>query len=315
MYKTGAVVAVVVAVFIAMLSMLQEQEGHAAASIPLPGTLVPILGGWARDPRRVNAARKAIRGGRAVVIQGAFNTSLASAMRNELAAMQWGRDDRSTSAADLPAPSLFLNAPIAPEFREKSACLSIMARTEGRPFFFSHQQLLSEGATAQWPSDSATLRFSEALLSSELRDWVETTLFDGSELGDTGTAVRLMTPGDMYGPHTDATDHPAGLSMSAYFGSPTWQKEFGGRFVWCTNSLNGNFGGAEYVLPSFNTAILFRVAADTVHFVEPVAAGAPRDRFSWQAWWNQAGSDGTQQTSDRAHTSASGKQDRSILVI
>lgn len=214
MYKTGAVVAVVVAVFIAMLSMLQEQEGHGAASIPLPGTLVPILGGWARDPRRVNAARKAIRGGRAVVIQGAFNTSLASAMRNELAAMQWGRDDRSTSAADLPAPSLFLNAPIAPEFREKSACLSIMARTEGRPFFFSHQQLLSEGATAQWPSDSATLRFSEALLSSELRDWVETTLFDGSELGNTGTAVRLMTPGDMYGPHTDATDHPAAWAVN-----------------------------------------------------------------------------------------------------
>lgn len=43
------------------------------------------------------------------------------------------------------------------------------------------------------------------------------------------------------------------------------------------------------MVPSFNTLIVFNVAAATVHAVTPVSPYAPGKRWSVTGWWSHAG--------------------------
>jgi hypothetical protein len=186
--RLAAVVAVAAAVFITPSLPVHDDRSAAAGLALLPAALAPILGEWARDATRVQAVRAALQAGQAVVIHEAFNQTLAMAMRDELLALQWSKDERSTAAADMPDPGIFRNFPISPRFREKSACLSVMKHAGDAKFFFSHQQLAPDTRPEHMVS---TLEFTRALKGTELRDWAGSALLN-SRLGDAGTALRLM---------------------------------------------------------------------------------------------------------------------------
>lgn len=91
-------------------------------------------------------------------------------------------------------------------------------------------------------------------------------------------ATRYL-PGDFATPHADAKR--ARSVAFVWHLARDWEPAWGGRFLWCPT-------GAQ-VSPTFNTLLLFNVAAETVHAVSPVSPHARGKRLSVTGWWSHAG--------------------------
>ncbi|MCY1008118.1 2OG-Fe(II) oxygenase [Nannocystis pusilla] len=90
-------------------------------------------------------------------------------------------------------------------------------------------------------------------------------------------ATRYVA-GDFAAPHAD---HKLARTVAfVWHLARDWDASWGGQFVWCPS-------GAQ-VVPSFNTLIVFNVAAETVHAVTPVSPYARGKRLGVTGWWSHA---------------------------
>lgn len=90
-------------------------------------------------------------------------------------------------------------------------------------------------------------------------------------------ATRYVA-GDFAAPHAD---HKLARAVAfVWHLARDWDAASGGQFVWGPS-------GAQ-VVPSFNTLIVFNVAAETVHAVTPVSPYARGKRLSVTGWWSHS---------------------------
>jgi hypothetical protein len=84
--------------------------------------------------------------------------------------------------------------------------------------------------------------------------------------------------GDYSLPHND----DGGMRALTYiwYVSKGWRPDWGGHLAW------GPTG--SMVTPAFNSLVLFRVTAESLHFVTPVAPHAEGGRLSVSGWWHRS---------------------------
>jgi hypothetical protein len=87
--------------------------------------------------------------------------------------------------------------------------------------------------------------------------------------------ATLYLPADYLSPHNDVG---GGRSVSFIWQlSKDWLPQWGGHLFWCSPPTN--------IAPTFNTLILYRVAAESYHAVLPVTPHARGKRFTISGWW------------------------------
>jgi Rps23 Pro-64 3,4-dihydroxylase Tpa1-like proline 4-hydroxylase len=151
--------------------------------------------------------------------------------------------------------------------------------TGGLRDFKYHRKQIDMDALNSPPSLRALYRF---LNSRECLEWMSDV--SGRRCDAFGGGAAVYDIGDSLDEHNDQLtfkDEDGNIITRAvtfnYFLTRDWSKEWGGRFIWCKPRQ-------EFV-PTFNTLLLFRVGAETLHKVEPILAGARQRRYSITGWF------------------------------
>jgi hypothetical protein len=96
--------------------------------------------------------------------------------------------------------------------------------------------------------------------------------------GEAAFGASLYLPGDYLLPHSGQ----GGSRSVAYmwYLSRDWDVRWGGHLFWCPTGT--------HVKPTFNTLVLFRVSAQTMHLVCPVSPFAQSRGLAVNGWWTRS---------------------------
>jgi Rps23 Pro-64 3,4-dihydroxylase Tpa1-like proline 4-hydroxylase len=98
--------------------------------------------------------------------------------------------------------------------------------------------------------------------------------------GVVSIAAAWYRPGEYALPHDDtAANTPRSVAFVWYL-TKRWQREWGGSLFWCPTG--------QYIVPTFNTLVMFNVTPANLHFICPVAQGATERRLTLSGFWNRA---------------------------
>jgi hypothetical protein len=86
-------------------------------------------------------------------------------------------------------------------------------------------------------------------------------------------------PGEYALPHDDTGIKGRSVACVWYL-TKDWRQEWGGAFFWCPTG--------QYLLPRFNTLVLFNVRPSSVHLVCPVAPTATSRRIAINGFWSRS---------------------------
>ena len=86
-------------------------------------------------------------------------------------------------------------------------------------------------------------------------------------------------PGEYALPHDDSGTKGRSVAFVWYLATD-WRQEWGGAFFWCPTG--------QYLLPKFNTLMIFNVMPSNVHLVCPVAPIATSKRITINGFWTHS---------------------------
>jgi hypothetical protein len=283
-----------------------------------PEEMIATFGDWVQDPDTLRTIRAALQTGRPVLVPSAYQPQVFEALRAEFTAAEYIRSELASTKEKMQKLGT------KPFFHSSNVCHAVHAMNGGMlllqragKFFFSHQ------VPTSYDTFSETQRVSAMLASPEVNRWISWLLGMEEEesIGSATFGVRRFDQGDAYGAHNDDTDgRIGGLSLTSYVTAPdeAWAananaNSWGGNFVWCADTAN-----PEFIAPSANTLLLFRVEDTSWHHVQPLMPGAP-PRYVFQGWWRLTPEAATAFRSSyaSAHTQkdADAPRDHSLVVL
>lgn len=132
------------------------------------------------------------------------------------------------------------------------------------------------------PAQSRLGEMFRFLSGQECLAWM--TNVSGRVCDDFQGSAAIFRPGNQITEHSDhqVIVRPNGRKAVRavtfnYYLAKNWDARLGGRFVWKTPR--------EYIVPSFNTLVLFKVGSHSKHWVEPIAEGVTHTRLSVTGWF------------------------------
>lgn len=97
--------------------------------------------------------------------------------------------------------------------------------------------------------------------------------------GDTNVSASWYRPGEYALPHDDSsTGDPRSVAFIWYL-TKHWRREWGGSLFWCPTG--------QYICPSFNSLLMFRVIPSNMHLVCPVSPNATQKRLAINGFWHR----------------------------
>lgn len=96
--------------------------------------------------------------------------------------------------------------------------------------------------------------------------------------GKPHVAAAWYRPGEYALPHDDSAIKGRSVAYVWYL-TKDWRQEWGGAFFWCPTG--------QYLLPGFNTLMIFNVLPANVHLVCPVAPIATSQRITINGFWSR----------------------------
>jgi hypothetical protein len=141
-------------------------------------------------------------------------------------------------------------------------------------FHYHHHNIYPENA--HYPPD---LNWCREVFGSESTKALIGKLSGRDCTGPTMLSASLYLPGDHSLPHTDFTGREGSYRQVAFVWHLTknWQANWGGALYWCKTG--------KYVIPSFNSLLLFNVGTDSDHLVTTVSPYARSKRLAISGWW------------------------------
>jgi thioredoxin 1 len=141
-------------------------------------------------------------------------------------------------------------------------------------FHYHHHNLYHP---EEYPSDLAWC--SKIFGSASTRAWA-TRLSGRSCIGPVQFSASWYIAGDHSLPHNDIAEGGENLNRQLAFVwhlAKDWRSEWGGALFWCARG--------SYLPPVFNTLLLFKVGAESNHFVTHVSPYAQGKRLAINGWW------------------------------
>jgi len=148
-------------------------------------------------------------------------------------------------------------------------------------FFHYHHHNIYE--TNLFPPD---LEWCRGIFASEGTKSLIQELSQRDCTGETAFSASWYLPGDHSLPHNDFLGKQGEVRQVAFIWHLTrdWQTQWGGDLFWCAKN--------RYVVPSFNSLILFNVGPDSFHHVTQVSPYATSKRLAISGWWTGVSKDG-----------------------
>jgi 2OG-Fe(II) oxygenase superfamily len=98
--------------------------------------------------------------------------------------------------------------------------------------------------------------------------------------GDANVGAAWYRPGEYALPHDDSVADARRSVAYVWYLSKHWRQEWGGAFFWCPTG--------QYLMPKFNTLVIFNVKPSNLHLVCPVASTATSKRLTINGFWSCA---------------------------
>jgi len=248
---------------------------------------------WTEDCSEILRIRDALWEGRPVVISEALDRNFYIELREQFkAAKGWFK---------VGAPVQIRNAIFDTDADDLCGLLYSNSHAAGKPFEFSSNYIGDDGVDRELPNlaeldnvmnDPAITAFVEYLI--DIPRWSERLGLEREldHLLFEGAGPFNFRKDDYYSLHNDWNKNRA-VSFTLYITEDVSWTSKGGRFGWCgadgtgVNSENVfgslNSSTVQWIPPASNKMILFRIAMDSMHFVEKVMEEPTTPRFSVQA--------------------------------
>jgi hypothetical protein len=97
--------------------------------------------------------------------------------------------------------------------------------------------------------------------------------------GQATTAASWYRPGEYALPHNDIIGLEGRSVAYIWYLTKEWRQDWGGALYWCPSG--------QYILPTFNTLVIFNVTPSNMHMVCPVAPGATSKRLTVNGFWHR----------------------------
>lgn len=148
--------------------------------------------------------------------------------------------------------------------------------SEGGHDFFHYRNCSMTHLRGLTPALTRCARlFSNITTRNFIRDLTDTDC-----AGETGVAASWYRPNDYALPHDDSSlNDPRSVAYIWYL-TREWRPEWGGALFWCPTG--------QYILPQFNTLIMFKVTPTNIHWVCPVSPSATGRRLAINGFWNRS---------------------------
>lgn len=148
--------------------------------------------------------------------------------------------------------------------------------TEGGHDFFHYRNAIIPQLADQTP---ALTECNQIFQSTSTRRFL-TELSGEDCTGEAVVAAAWYRPGEYALPHDDsATAEPRAVAFIWYL-TKHWRSEWGGTLFWSPTG--------QFILPRFNTLVLFRVTPANIHCVCPVSPAADQKRLTINGFWHRA---------------------------
>jgi len=267
---------------------------------------------WTEDCSEILRMRDALWHGRPIVINEVFNRNFYNELREQFQeAKGWFKAG---------APVQIRNAIFNMDVDDLCGLLFSNSHEAGKVFEFSSYFMGDELADRELPNlarlrsifkEPGTTNFIEYLI--DIPRWAERLGLEGilDHLSFAGAGPYEFKKDDYYSLHNDWGRNRA-VSFTVYLTEDVPWTSRGGRFGWCGADGTGvnsediygslNRSTVQWIPPSPNKMILFRIASDSMHFVEKVMEEPRTPRYSIQAHFRfPKGFDGNDMSMDPWH--------------
>jgi len=248
---------------------------------------------WTEDCSEILRMRDALWQGRPIVISEVFDRNFYNELREQFkVASGWFK---------VGAPVQIRNGIFGIDGDELCGLLWSNSHAAGKKFEFSSNYIDEDAVEWEIPNlwrlrsifkEPGTTAFIEYLI--DIPRWAEKLGLEGilDHLSFQSAGPFQFKKNDYYSLHNDWNRNRA-VSFTFYITEDVPWTSRGGRFGWCgsdgtgVNSVNTygslNSSTVQWIPPSPNKMILFRIAADSLHFVEKVMEKPNFPRYSIQA--------------------------------
>jgi len=248
---------------------------------------------WTEDCREILRIRAALWEGRPIVVSETLNAEFYKELRMQYkAAKGWFR---------VGAPVQINNSVFDTDADDLCNHLYLNSQAVRKVFEFSSNYMGPEGMKKELPNlqklfnlfkEPAMTGFMEYLV--DLPRWAKMLSLEEEldHLVFEGAGPFYFKKDDYYSLHNDWNDNRA-ISFTFYITEDKPWTSRGGRFGWCGSDGSGinseevygrvESSAVQWIPPSSNKMILFRIALDSLHFVEKVIEEPSHPRFSIQA--------------------------------
>ncbi len=185
--------------------------------------------------------------------------------------MEWMRDGRAIVVPDA------LPADFAEEVHRDLSQSDRWSASEGSHDFFHYRNCVLGRIEDQTPALTKchrlfTCRATQSFIAG----------LSGQDCsGSAYVSAAWYRSGDYALPHDDITTDDRRSVAYIWYLAKDWTPQWGGQLFWCSTG--------QYVMPTFNSLIMFRVMPANLHSVCPVAPGAVGKRLTINGFWHRTG--------------------------